>query len=73
MFRADDRLHCVDFQLKKYLTKRPRTDGSFEEIELDVTFDAREKFIDFIQNSLIASKYISLYVDASEKEVVSTH
>jgi len=63
----------VDFQLKKYLTKRPRTDGSFEEVELDVTFDAREKFIDFIQNSLIASKYISLYVDASEKEVVSTH
>lgn len=74
VLKADDRLHCVDFQLKKYLVKKPSADGKeLEEIELDITFDAREKFVDFMHNTLFASKFIKDYVDASEKDVVSTH
>jgi mannitol/fructose-specific phosphotransferase system IIA component (Ntr-type) len=36
-----------------------------EDVEIDITIDSREKFIDFVHNTLIASKYIKDYVDAS--------
>jgi mannitol/fructose-specific phosphotransferase system IIA component (Ntr-type) len=61
VLKVNDHLHCVDFQLKKHLVK----EVGKEDVEIDITIDSREKFIDFVHNTLIASKYIKDYVDAS--------
>ena len=51
VLRVNEHLHCVDFQLKKHLIKEADKD----DIEIDITIDAKEKFISFVLETLIAS------------------
>jgi hypothetical protein len=63
---VNEHLHCVDFQLKKHLIKEVNKD----DIEIDITIDAKEKFISFVQDTLISSKYIKDYVDATYEQTL---
>ena len=61
VLKVNDNLHCVDFQLKKHIVRKDDKD----DIEIDITFEYKEKFICFVRETLISSKYIKDYVDAT--------
>ena len=43
----------MDFQLKKHIVRKDDKD----DIEIDITFEYKEKFICFVRDTLISSKY----------------
>jgi len=74
VLKVDDGLHCVDFQLKKHLVKKPAADGKeLEEVEQNITYESRQQFVDFVRNTLLTSKYIKDYIDAKLPLEVASH